>query len=156
VRGIAVIDRYFKNGDDVIDEEGFFDTGDLAMIDPEGNLTICGRSKDLIKSGGEWINPAEIEAIVGAHPSVDTVAVIGRFDEKWGERPVLVVQPHRGCDLDRQPLIDELRGKVPDWWLPAEVAEIAEMPLAATGKIDKARLREAYEAGALTTEAVAT
>jgi acyl-CoA synthetase (AMP-forming)/AMP-acid ligase II len=155
VKGIAVIDRYFNNDDDVIDEEGFFDTGDLAMIDEDGDLTICGRSKDLIKSGGEWINPAEMEAIVGAQPSVDAVAVIGRSDGKWGERPVLVVQPHRGCALDRPALIDCLRGKVADWWLPNEVAEIAEMPLAATGKIDKMRLREQFEDGALEVESIA-
>jgi fatty-acyl-CoA synthase len=154
VKGIAVVDRYFKSDEDVIDEEGFFDTGDLATIDEEGNLTICGRSKDLIKSGGEWINPAEMEAIVGAQPSVDAVAVIGRSDERWGERPVLVVQPHRGCELDGRALIDCLRGKVADWWLPTEVAEIAEMPLAATGKIDKPRLREQFEGGTLEVEAV--
>jgi fatty-acyl-CoA synthase len=155
VKGIAVIDRYFNNDDFVIDEEGFFDTGDLAMIDDDGDLTICGRSKDLIKSGGEWINPAAMEAIVGAQPSVDAVAVIGRSDEKWGERPVLVVQSHRGCALDRSALIDCLRGKVADWWLPSEVAEIAEMPLAATGKIDKVRLREQFEDGALRVESIA-
>jgi fatty-acyl-CoA synthase len=155
VKGIAVIDRYFTSDDDVIDPDGFFDTGDLAMIDDEGDLTICGRSKDLIKSGGEWINPAEMEAIVGAQPCVDAVAVIGRSDDKWGERPVLVVQPHRGCEIDRRALVDCLRGKVADWWLPNEVAEIGEMPLAATGKIDKPRLREQFESGALRAQAVA-
>jgi fatty-acyl-CoA synthase len=81
--------------------------------------------------------------------------VIGRSDEKWGERPVLVVQSHRGCALDRSALIDCLRGKVADWWLPSEVAEIAEMPLAATGKIDKVRLREQFEDGALRVESIA-
>jgi fatty-acyl-CoA synthase len=155
VKGIAVIDRYFNSTEEVIDAEGFFDTGDLAMIDDEGNLTICGRSKDLIKSGGEWINPAEMEAIVGTQPCVDAVAVIGRSDDKWGERPVLVVQPHHGCEIDRQALLDCLRGKVADWWLPNEVAEIGEMPLAATGKIDKPRLREQVESGVLKAEAVA-
>jgi fatty-acyl-CoA synthase len=155
VKGVAVINRYFNGDDDATDEEGFFDTGDLAIIDEDGDLTICGRSKDLIKSGGEWINPADIEAIVGADPSVDAVAVIGRADEKWGERPVLVVQPHRGSELDRRALIEALRGKVPDWWLPSEFAEIAEMPLASTGKIDKASLREQFASGALAVESVA-
>ncbi|WP_340054556.1 AMP-binding protein, partial [Pseudomonas sp. JAI120] len=92
VRGASVLDRYFRVESDALDEEGFFDTGDLAMIDADGNLTICGRAKDLIKSGGEWINPTEIEAIVGGHPAVRHVAVIARPDARWGERPLLVVE----------------------------------------------------------------
>ena len=84
VKGASVIDRYFKADHDMLDADGFFDTGDLAMIDQDGNLTICGRAKDLIKSGGEWINPTEIEAIVGDHPSVRHVAVIARPDDKLG------------------------------------------------------------------------
>ena len=92
VAGASVLDRYLGADADALDAEGYFDTGDLAMIDAAGNLTIRGRAKDLIKSGGEWINPAEIEAIVGAHPSVRHVAVIARPDPKWGERPVLMVE----------------------------------------------------------------
>ena len=92
-RGHSVVERYFKAETDALDDEGWFDTGDLAIIDEDGNLTIAGRSKDLIKSGGEWINPTEIEAIVGRDPSVRNVAVIGRSDSKWGERPVLIVEP---------------------------------------------------------------
>jgi fatty-acyl-CoA synthase len=149
VKGASVIDRYFNRDEDVLDAEGYFDTGDLAMLDAQGNLTICGRSKDLIKSGGEWINPAEIEAIVGGDPSVGAVAVIARPDEKWDERPVLIVQPRNGHAIDPAALLALLRGRVPDWWIPAETVEVAEMPLAATGKIDKARLRERFESGAL-------
>jgi fatty-acyl-CoA synthase len=115
---------------------------------------ICGRSKDLIKSGGEWINPAEIEAIAGADPSICAVAVIARHDEKWGERPVLVVQVQRGYAIEPVRLLETLRGKVADWWIPTEVAEVGEMPLAATGKIDKNRLRQQFEAGALETRRV--
>src|SRR5262249_48157920 len=89
VKGASVVDRYYKAQEDALDDEGYFDTGDLACIDDAGNVTISGRSKDLIKSGGEWINPAEIEEIVGQHPSVALVAVIERPDVKWGERPVL-------------------------------------------------------------------
>ena len=154
VRGASVIDHYFKAGTDALDDEGFFDTGDLAIIDDNGNLTICGRSKDLIKSGGEWINPAEIEAIVGRDPSVSLVAVISRPHHKWGERPLLVVQPRPGSTLDADNLIDLLRGKVADWWIPEEFARIAAMPLAASGKIDKGRLRSDYEAGKIVTEIV--
>jgi len=155
VRGASVIDRYFNADEGALDAEGFFDTGDLAMLDPDGNLVICGRSKDLIKSGGEWINPAEIEAIAGANPSICAVAVIARYDEKWGERPVLVVQPREGHPFEPVGLLETLRGKVADWWIPTELAEVGEMPLAATGKIDKNRLREQFESGTLAVRHVA-
>jgi len=153
VKGQSVIDRYFKAETDALDEEGYFDTGDLAMIDAGGNLTICGRAKDLIKSGGEWINPNEIETIVGRPPGVRHVAVIGLPDAKWGERPVLIVETE-GDDQDARALVDLLRGKVADFWLPDQVAEIAAMPLAATGKIDKNRLRADYARGKIATVAV--
>jgi fatty-acyl-CoA synthase len=145
VKGHSVLDRYFRAESDALDEEGYFDTGDLATIDAAGNLTICGRAKDLIKSGGEWINPTEIETIVGAHPAVRHVAVIGRIDAKWGERPVLIVESDGATEA--RPLLDLLRGKVADWWIPDRVGEVAAMPLAASGKIDKNRLRADYEAG---------
>jgi len=147
VKGAAVVDRYFKAESDALDEEGYFETGDLAMIDEAGNLTICGRSKDLIKSGGEWINPAEIEAIIGRDSRVAAVAVIGRPDGKWGERPVLIVAPCQGHEIDVQSLLSSLRGKVEDWWLPDEIAVVQSMPLAATGKIDKQQLRADYASG---------
>jgi fatty-acyl-CoA synthase len=132
-----------------LDAQGYFDTGDLASIDAAGNLTICGRSKDLIKSGGEWINPAEIEEIVGRHPSVDLAAVIARPDEKWGERPVLIVAPRQGRTINARELLSELRGKVVGWWIPDEIVQIDAMPLAATGKIDKNQLRADYANGKL-------
>ena len=92
VRGAAVIERYFGESSSATDADGWFPTGDLARIDAAGNLIITGRAKDLIKSGGEWINPAEIEAVVSALPEVSLAAVIGRPHLKWGERPVLLVQ----------------------------------------------------------------
>jgi fatty-acyl-CoA synthase len=144
VKGSSVIERYYKAAETALDSEGYFDTGDLATIDAAGNLTICGRAKDLIKSGGEWINPNEIEAIVGRDPSVRHVAVIGRPDAKWGERPVLIVETEGG---DPVALIGMLRGEVADFWIPGEVAEVAAMPLAASGKIDKNRLRADYAEG---------
>ncbi|THD81933.1 MAG: AMP-dependent synthetase [Phenylobacterium sp.] len=149
VKGHSVVDRYFQAEADALDAEGYFDTGDLASLDAAGNLTICGRSKDLIKSGGEWINPAEIEDIVGRDPAVGLVAVIGRTDPKWGERPVLIVEPRQGQTIDPQALVAGLRGKVADWWLPDQVVQVAAMPLAATGKIDKTRLRADYASGEL-------
>ncbi|MEZ0241760.1 MAG: AMP-binding protein [Sphingomonas sp.] len=151
VKGHSVLDRYYGADEDALDEEGFFDTGDLATIDAAGNLTIGGRSKDLIKSGGEWINPTEIEAIVGTHSMVRHVAVIARPDDKWGERPVLIVETAGG---DPGELIRMLRGKVADFWIPAQIVEVEAMPLAASGKIDKQRLRADYAAGVIGAEAV--
>ena len=143
-RGASVIDRYYTIDASALDDEGYLDTGDLASIDVDGNVTIRGRSKDLIKSGGEWINPAKIEEIIGRHPAVALVAVVGRPDEKWGERPVLVVEPLPGMTLDAEALLACLPGKVPRWWVPDAVEIVGTMPLAATGKIDKRQLRAQY------------
>ncbi|WP_083901095.1 AMP-binding protein [Azospirillum sp. B4] len=141
VRGASVVERYFGQDAPAVDADGWFDTGDLAIIDADGNVSITGRAKDLIKSGGEWINPMEIEAIVGALPGVAQVAVIARADAKWGERPVLVVEVCQDAKVTDQALLDALRPRVPSWWLPDAIVRLAGMPLAATGKIDKARLR---------------
>lgn len=140
VKGASVADRYFNEPEPALDAAGYFDTGDLAIIDEAGNLTITGRTKGLIKSGGEWINPREIEDIIGALPQVALVAVVGRPHVKWGERPVLIVEPRRDHAIDPEALLSTLRGRVPDWWLPDRVVITKKMPLAATGKIDKLRL----------------
>lgn len=144
VRGAAVIDRYFGEAEPATDGDGWFNTGDLARIDADGNLIITGRAKDLIKSGGEWINPAEIEAVVSEHPSVSLAAVIGRLDSKWGERPVLVVQTRDNRGTGDEDLLAALRGRVPPWWIPDAVIRLDQIPLAPTGKIDKMRLRVDY------------
>ncbi|MBM0105970.1 long-chain-fatty-acid--CoA ligase [Steroidobacter sp. S1-65] len=144
VRGASVIQRYFGDERSATDDNGWFNTGDLARIDPDGQLFITGRAKDLIKSGGEWINPAEIEAIVGALPEVSLAAVIGRPDPKWGERPLLLVETRPHQAISDETLIGALRGQVPPWWIPDAVIRLERMPLAATGKIDKLRLRSAY------------
>lgn len=141
VKGASVTERYFNQPESMLDAEGYLDTGDLALIDEAGNLNITGRAKDLIKSGGEWINPREVEDIVAALPEVALVAVVGRPHPKWGERPVLVIEPLRAHTIDREAVLAALRGRVPDWWLPDQVVFIEKMPLAATGKIDKKRLR---------------
>lgn len=143
VRGPSVVERYFGQTE-AATRGGWFPTGDLAQISQDGQLFITGRAKDLIKSGGEWINPAEIEAIVSGLAEVAFAAVIGREHEKWGERPLLLVQFRNGDELDREELIGALRGRVPTWWLPDEVMRIETMPLAATGKIDKLLLRKHY------------
>jgi fatty-acyl-CoA synthase len=141
VRGASVVQRYFGHSAPAVEADGWFDTGDLAVIDDQGNLSITGRAKELIKSGGEWINPAEIEAIVGALPEVALVAVIGRADAKWGERPVLIVEPRKGAHITDKALLDALRPRVANWWLPDAIVLVAAMPLAMTGKIDKQRLQ---------------
>jgi fatty-acyl-CoA synthase len=145
VRGAAVIERYFGHDQSATDADGWFPTGDLARIDAEGNLMITGRAKDLIKSGGEWINPAEIEAVVGALPEVSLAAVIGRSDPKWGERPILLVETQ--AEVSDEALLASLRGRVAPWWIPDAVFRLPRMPLAATGKIDKIRLRSEYGGG---------
>jgi acyl-CoA synthetase (AMP-forming)/AMP-acid ligase II len=144
VRGAAVIDRYFGDPNPATTEDGWFNTGDLARIDADGNLFITGRAKDLIKSGGEWINPAEIEAVISTHPSVSLAAVIGRLDPKWGERPILVVQTRDTRPTSDEDLLAALRGRVPPWWIPDAVIRLGQIPLAPTGKIDKMRLRVDY------------
>ena len=143
VRGPSVVERYLDQTEPAT-RDGWFDTGDLARIDASGTLSIVGRSKDLIKSGGEWINPAEIEAIVSAHPDVSMAAVIGREHPKWGERPVLVVEIRRGVEISDEALLDGLDGLVANWWRPDSVLRVPTMPLAATGKIDKLLLRSEY------------
>ncbi len=141
VRGASVVERYFGHQEKATDADGWFDTGDLATIDADGCISITGRAKDLIKSGGEWINPAEIEAIVGALPDVALAAVVGRAHEKWGERPILIVEPRAGADVSDETLLGALRGRIANWCLPDTIVRLAAMPLALTGKIDKNRLR---------------
>jgi acyl-CoA synthetase (AMP-forming)/AMP-acid ligase II len=144
VKGAAVIAHYFGQTQPATDADGWFATGDLARIDAMGNLIITGRAKDLIKSGGEWINPAEIEAVVGALPEVALAAVIGRSDPKWGERPILLVEMRGDQPMSDEALLAPLQGRVAPWWIPDAIVRLANMPLASTGKIDKMRLRSEY------------
>ncbi|MCM2477084.1 long-chain fatty acid--CoA ligase [Rhizobium sp. CG5] len=144
VRGAAVVERYFGQDTVATDADGWFVTGDLARINADGQLIITGRSKDLIKSGGEWINPAEIEAIVGALPQVSLAAVIGCIDLKWGERPLLLVEMRRDEEASDAELLSSLKGRVASWWIPDRVIRLNSMPRAPTGKIDKMQLRHQY------------
>ncbi|MCH2557637.1 MAG: AMP-binding protein [Alcanivorax sp.] len=144
VRGPAVTARYLNQAQSALDADGWFATGDLARLDEQGRLFITGRAKDLIKSGGEWINPAELEAIVGALPRVAQAAVIARPDARWGERPLLIVEIKRGQSIEDGEILDAMRGRVASWWLPDAVVRVDSMPLAATGKIDKKSLRAEY------------
>lgn len=143
VRGQSVLGRYLGQSESEL-RDGWFNTNDLAMIDAEGNVQITGRAKDLIKSGGEWINPVEVEAIVSAHPDIALAAVIGRSDPKWGERPLLLVEIRDGAIVSDDDLFALLNGQVASWWIPDEIIRLPEMPLAATGKINKLRLQSEY------------
>ena len=144
VRGASAMDRYLGHDTLATNAEGWFDTGDLAIIDADGHLAITGRAKDLIKSGGEWINPGTIEAIVGAMPAVGLVAVIARSDPRWTERPVVVIEPRAGHELTDDDVMAALNGRIPRWWMPDAIVWIDRMPLALTGKIDKQQLRRLF------------
>ncbi|MFC0632392.1 long-chain-fatty-acid--CoA ligase [Brevundimonas balnearis] len=143
VRGPTIAGAYFKGeGGDILDHEGFFDTGDVATIDEHGFMQITDRAKDVIKSGGEWISSIEIENIAVGHPKVELAAVIGAAHPKWDERPVLIVKLKPGESQDKQEHLDFLQGKIAKWWMPDDVVFVDDIPLGATGKIDKKLLRE--------------
>ncbi|MFO1186237.1 MAG: long-chain-fatty-acid--CoA ligase [Alphaproteobacteria bacterium] len=145
VKGPAVVKRYFKNdGGEVLDEEGFFDTGDVATICPEGYMQITDRSKDVIKSGGEWISSIEIENMAIGHPDVAEAAVIGVKHPKWDERPLLVVVPKEGARPTRESILKYFEGKIAKWWMPDDVVFVTAIPHTATGKIQKRELRETF------------
>ena len=144
VRGPWVIEAYFKNeGGDVL-EHGWFPTGDVAVIDEEGYMQITDRSKDVIKSGGEWIGSIDLENIAVAHPAVLQAACIGVFHPKWDERPLLVVVKKPGMDVTKDELLKFYDGKIAKWWTPDDVVFADSLPLGATGKILKNKIRETY------------
>jgi len=145
VRGPAVARRYFKLEDqEILDDEGFFDTGDVATIDPDGYMQITDRAKDVIKSGGEWISSIDLENLAVAHPDVAEAAVIGVHHPKWDERPLLVVVKKEGCEPQREEILKFMDGKIAKWWMPDDVQFVGEIPHTATGKINKLKLREAF------------
>ncbi|MDQ6685125.1 MAG: 3-(methylthio)propionyl-CoA ligase [Pseudomonadota bacterium] len=155
VRGPWVISRYFKDegGDPlVVDDEGhgWFPTGDVASIDPMGSMQITDRSKDVIKSGGEWIGSIDLENIAMAHPSVAMAACIAARHAKWDERPLLIVVRKPGAELSRDELLGFYEGRIAKWWTPDDVIFVDAIPLGATGKMLKNRLREQYGAHLLT------
>jgi fatty-acyl-CoA synthase len=145
VRGPSVARAYFKETGGVVDAEGYFDTGDVGTIDGHGYLNITDRSKDVIKSGGEWISSIELENLAVGHPKVAEAAVIGVRHPKWDERPLLVVVRKDGADLSRDELLAYLDGKVAKWWMPDDVVFVGEIPHTATGKILKTALREQFK-----------
>jgi acyl-CoA synthetase (AMP-forming)/AMP-acid ligase II len=143
VRGPWVVRRYYGQDADAADADGWFDTGDIATIDAAGFITLVDRAKDLIKSGGEWISSVHLENLLAEVAAVRIAAVVGIAHPKWEERPLLLIQPHEGQEaaIEKAAILDFLGTRVAKWWLPDDVVLVPEIPLTATGKIDKKRLR---------------
>jgi acyl-CoA synthetase (AMP-forming)/AMP-acid ligase II len=145
VKGPAVARAYFRgDGGDILDDDGFFDTGDVATIDANGYMQITDRAKDVIKSGGEWISSIDIENLAMGHPSVAEAAVIGVAHPKWDERPLLVVVLKPGAVADKAAILTFLDGKIAKWWTPDDVAFVPDIPHTSTGKIQKTTLRDQF------------
>jgi fatty-acyl-CoA synthase len=145
IRGPWIASGYFKGeGGNVLDADGWFPTGDVATWDELGFMKITDRTKDVIKSGGEWISSIDVENAAMSHPKVALAAAVAAFHPKWDERPVLVIVPKDGQELSRDELLEFLKPKMAKWWLPDDIVFVREMPMTATGKILKAKLREQY------------
>ena len=145
VRGPAVAKAYYKEDSRILDDEGFFDTGDVATIDRYGYMQITDRSKDVIKSGGEWISSIDLENLAVGHPKVAEAAVIGARHPKWDERPLLVIVLKEGQSATRAEILAFLEGKVAKWWMPDDVVFVSAIPHTATGKIQKTALRDQFK-----------
>ncbi|HZX91901.1 MAG TPA: 3-(methylthio)propionyl-CoA ligase [Rudaea sp.] len=145
VRGPWIVSDYFKSPGASPLLDGWFPTGDVATIDPDGFMQITDRCKDLIKSGGEWIGSIELEGVAVAHPAVAMAACIGARHPKWDERPLLVVVKAPGAELTREQLLRHYEGKVAKWWIPDDVVFVDSIPLGATGKVQKNLLRERFK-----------
>jgi len=151
VKGPWIVDQYFKGegGNPLID--GWFPTGDVATIDADGYMQITDRAKDVIKSGGEWIGSIDLENIAMAHPGVAMAACIAAHHPKWDERPLLVVMKKPGATVTREELLAFYEGKIAKWWLPDDVVFVDAIPLGATGKMQKNKLREQFKGYTLPT-----
>ncbi|MBL4800541.1 MAG: long-chain fatty acid--CoA ligase [Emcibacter sp.] len=146
IRGPWVAKAYFKQPElKILDENGYFDTGDVSTLDADGYMTIVDRSKDVIKSGGEWISSIDLENVALGHDQVAEAAVIGIAHPKWQERPLLLILPIAGETPTKESILDYLEGKIAKWWTPDDVVFISEMPHTATGKIQKRDLREMFK-----------
>jgi fatty-acyl-CoA synthase len=145
VRGFAVAKAYFKEKDRILDADGFFDTGDVGTIDSNGYMQITDRSKDVIKSGGEWISSIDLENLAVGHPKVAEAAVIGVHHPKWDERPLMVIVLKEGQSASKEDILGFLEGKIAKWWMPDDVAFVGSIPHTATGKILKTALREQFK-----------
>jgi fatty-acyl-CoA synthase len=139
------VKSYFKGeGGDPL-RDGWFPTGDVATIDPDGYMQITDRSKDVIKSGGEWISSIDLENIAVAHPAIAEAAVIGVKHPKWDERPIVVAVKKPGKDVSKEDLLKFYEGKIAKWWMPDDVVFVPELPHTATGKLSKLTLRQQFK-----------
>jgi fatty-acyl-CoA synthase len=146
VRGPAVARAYFKvENDPAFEEDGWFDTGDVATIDKYGYMQITDRAKDVIKSGGEWISSIDLENLAVGHPKVAEAAVIGVSHPKWDERPLLVIVLKKGEQATKEDILGFMQGKIAKWWMPDDVVFVDEIPHTATGKIQKITLRQQFK-----------
>jgi fatty-acyl-CoA synthase len=146
VRGPAIAKAYFKaENENILDPDGFFDTGDVCTIDRYGYMQVTDRAKDVIKSGGEWISSIDLENIAVGHPKVAEAAVIGVRHPKWDERPLLVIVLKKDQSATKQEIMDFMQGKVAKWWLPDDIVFVDEIPHTATGKIQKLTLRQQFK-----------
>jgi len=145
VKGPAISRAYYRLDNSILDENGYFDTGDVATIDKHGYMRITDRSKDVIKSGGEWISSIDLENLAVGHPKVAEAAVIGVYHPKWDERPLLIVQLKDGQNATREDILKYMDGKIAKWWMPDDVAFVDSIPHTATGKILKTSLRDQFK-----------
>jgi fatty-acyl-CoA synthase len=146
VKGPWIASEYLKLGPgSATDEEGWLITGDMAVIDDQGHLTLTDRSKDVIQSGGEWISSVHLENAAQGHPAVLQAAVVAIPHPKWQERPLLLVVRKQGSELAAREMLDFLADKVARWWLPDAVEFVDRLPMTATGKVHKLTLRERYK-----------
>ncbi len=154
IKGATIASGYFGGeGGDVLDDEGFFDTGDVSTIDAEGYMQITDRAKDVVKSGGEWISSIEIENIATGHDAVALAAVVGVAHPKWNERPILLCQLKPGASATAEDIKACLDGRIATWWMPDDVLFVDTIPLGPTGKIDKKAIRAGLEGYTLPFEA---
>jgi acyl-CoA synthetase (AMP-forming)/AMP-acid ligase II len=153
VRGPWIAAGYFRGeGGTQLDADGWFATGDVATIDPDGFVQITDRSKDVIKSGGEWISSIDLENVALGHPALKETAVIGIAHSRWQERPLLLAVKKPGANATPDEVLDFMQGKVAKWWLPDEVVFVDELPHTATGKLQKLALREKFKGYRLRTD----
>ena len=144
VRGPWILQKYFKAEKDAVDQDGWFDTGDISVLDQDGYMIIKDRAKDVIKSGGEWISSIDLENAAFGHPDIAEACVVGIPHPKWDERPMLFVVTNNGESIEKESILEFLGSRVAKWWLPDEIIFLKELPHGATGKLQKFELRDEY------------
>ena len=144
VKGPWILQKYFKAEKDAVDQDGWFDTGDISVLDEDGYMIIKDRAKDVIKSGGEWISSIDLENAAFGHPDITEACVVGIPHPKWDERPMLFVVTNDGEPIEKESILEFLGSRVAKWWLPDEIIFLKELPHGATGKLQKFELRDEY------------